>query len=1435
MRLGIDIGSTTAKAVLLDSSDNIVFSTYVRHKTQIQSCIISILQEILEKFGDVSVSICFTGSAGMGVAENNDFKFVQEVIAASEVIEYAHPDIHTLIDIGGEDSKLIFFEKDKTPDIRMNGSCAGGTGAFIEQIVSLLDVSLDEFNTLAEESTHIYPIASRCGVFAKTDVQNLISRKIPIADIAASTFYAIALQVVNSLARGIDITPQIMCIGGPFTFIPALRKAFYSVLSISEDECVFPENGALFPAWGAALYTRFDTVFRLQEVITILKKETKKYHSQRLSPLFTHADEYNKWVANRSVLSVPRVNPAMYNNESVSVFLGIDSGSTTTKVVFVTKNGEVCASFYGTNNGKPIETVIAGIEHCAKCMGTEYITFLRTGVTGYGEDLIRAAFNLDHGIVETIAHATASQEMLPEVSFILDIGGQDMKAIFLKNNAIQHIEINEACSSGCGSFVQNFSHSLSYPIEKFASLATKAQSPCDLGSRCTVFMNSQVKQALREGADVSEISAGLAYSVVKNALFKVLRISNMDVLGEHVMVQGGTFKNMSVFRAMEKLTNTQIHTTDIPELMGAYGTALYVKKQYEQRVDESFSAKYEDLHDALHYTSKHITCRGCTNNCIVTKFVFRNSQVYYSGNKCEKIFTSQGNLAQEKGENLYDYKYSLLFNRNLDAVFSSKKFVRIGIPRILGMYSNFPFWNTLFTQVGFSVTLSDESNYKLFEKGQGTIMSDNICFPAKLAHGHIINLVEKEVDRIFYPMVMYEEDEHEGSQNSFNCPVVSSYAEVLESSISTSKRNNIQIDKPVVSFRNEEVLKKNCWLYIKQFGISRYLFTKAFKAALSEQKNYREQYRLKGFRILERAKIEGKPIVMLAGRPYHADPLIHQRTSQILTELGATVITEEIVNHIEGSDLSEYLHVPQWNYPNRILSAAQWVVKNQDYRIHFVQMNSFGCGPDSFIVDEIKEFFDKAKASYTLIRVDEINSTGSMRLRLRSLVETINLHKDLHINRDVSIPKTPVFTSEDRHKQIIGPFFTEFHSPFIAPAFELMGYNMESLPVSDNRSVELGLQYANNEICYPATLIVGDIIKALQSGKYDVTNTAVVMSQTGGQCRASNYLALIKKALINAGFDSVPVISLATGEGISNNQPGFTLEWRKIIKVLLTGVVFGDILSRMYYATVVREKHAGATKKITQDYLDNAAELVRLNNVDALLELLSQAVQDYNNLALDNCVRPQIGIVGEIYLKYNPYANLFVADWLVNEGIEVRFPDLLDFFVQEFVNTKVNEKNKFVTHGLGKKFFVSFLEKKLTSFTDKMEGIARGFKYYRPKHSIYQKAQHGSYIVDLANQYGEGWLIPAEISLFANEGVNNVVSIQPFGCIANHIIAKGVERKMRNMYPHLNILFLDFDGGSSKVNVFNRLHFMVEHAKKQMIQEQTVIKPSNIIKDYHEN
>ena len=1412
INIGIDLGSTTAKAVVTRGVE-ILFNSYRRHNTKIKESILHILDEIKQKFPEEkTVKFCLTGSAAMGIAETQKLPFIQEVIAASEVIQTKYENVRTLVDIGGEDAKIIFYEEGKSPDIRMNGSCAGGTGAFIDQIATLLNVETQDLNALAAQSTQTYTIASRCGVFAKTDVQNLIARKVPITDIAASCFHAVALQVINALSRGIDIKPNILFIGGPLTYIPELQKIMRSLVNCTEEQAFAPENSQLFPAWGSAITAeKNEQTFDIQELYEKISQTQNIVTKNRLDALFKNEDDFNVWNTLRRIVKIPEqtIEP---NLDSIDVFLGIDSGSTTTKVVLLDKDGNLIASHYDTNKGNPILAANTGLEACCNDLRCKSINIIRSAVTGYGEDLIRAAFNIDEGIVETIAHTTAAQKIEPEVSFILDIGGQDMKAIFIKNGKIQNVEINEACSSGCGSFIQNFAQTLNHTAESFGKLACTAPKPCDLGSRCTVFMNSQVKQALREGAQTSEIAAGLAYSVIKNALFKVLQIKNMNILGEKILVQGGTFKNPSIFRAMEKLTGKTIYSSNKPELMGALGAAYYAQTCYQNNKVQSIFIGYDNRKNALAYTTRQINCKGCSNSCLVTKFTFSNNAIHYSGNKCEKIFTSKGNQT-ERGENLYEFKYDLIFNRDTNAL-NDVKNVKIGIPRILGMYSNFPFWNTLFTHSGIDVVLSDESTTKIYERGQGTIMADNICFPAKLAHGHIFNLVEKNVDRIFYPLTIYEENEFKESKNSYNCPVVSSYAEVLDSAIPSGKRNNIPFDKPVITFRDDTLLKKNCWDYIKQFGVKKKIFDTAFDEALREQKRFREQYKKKGFRIMERAKQEGKPIVMLAARPYHTDHLVHQKTSQILSELGASVVTEEIVTNIQGVSLKDYLHVAQWNYPNRIMRAAQWVVNNDDYDIHFVQMNSFGCGPDSFLTDEIKEYFEQAKKSYTFIRVDEINSTGSMRLRLRSLIETIKLGAGRQGNEgNRIIKKTPPFNIEDKNRKIIAPFFTKFISPLVPPIFEYLGYQMETLPISNKESVNVGLAYSNNEICFPATLVIGDIIKALKSGKYDLNKTAVIMTQTGGQCRASNYIALIKKAILNSGIDTVPVVSFATGGSQDNEQPGFELAWTKVIKLILAVALFSDVLSRMHYATIVREKIAGKTEELTKTYLDNAAELARHNNHVGILRLLTNAVNDYNELALDNCPRPQVGIVGEIYLKYNPYANMYVADWLISQGIEPRFPDLMDFFTQEFINLKVNTKHNLRTTSIGTKIFADYLQLRYDRFEKKVEKIASKFKYYRPKNGITNEAKNAEQVLSLVNQFGEGWLIPAEIISFSQEGVNNVVSLQPFGCIANHIISKGIEKRIKTLYPKTSLLFLDFDGNTSEVNVQNRLHFLAQNAK----------------------
>ncbi|MBK8806381.1 MAG: 2-hydroxyacyl-CoA dehydratase [Bacteroidales bacterium] len=1415
--LGFDVGSTTAKLVVLDTNKTVIYSNYRRHKALIRETVLALLDEVEKQYPSELFTIHFTGSAGMGISEKTKIPFVQEVVAASTVIKTHYPEVKTLIDIGGEDGKIIYFEKDKLPDMRMNGSCAGGTGAFIDQMAVLLNVNVENLNDLAAQATNIYPIASRCGVFAKTDVQNLLSRKISKQDIAASIFNAVAIQTINSLARGVDSKPKVLFSGGPLSFIPLLRKAFYTLLQIDENDCILPQNSALLPAWGAALchQSNYYTIEQVKQQIKNITTSSKPTINQSI--LFKSPSEFESWQKGRNISEITR-NETFDSNKKY--YLGIDCGSTTSKIIIIDENKHILFSKYAHNNGAAIDVIHETFLEIEKKFGSD-LQFTASAVTGYGEDLIKAAFQLDSGIVETIAHFTGSKHVDSDVSFILDIGGQDMKAIFIKDGYIQNLEINEACSSGCGSFIENFAHNLNYNAANFAEIACKATSPCDLGTRCTVFMNSKVKQFLREGAPVEDIAAGLAYSVVKNCLYKVLKITDMNVLGNNIVVQGGAFRNKALVRALELETGKQVKCSDIPELMGAFGSALYAMQlTVNPRAISDFSKP-------LHIHSKQITCKACNNFCVVTRFEFENKGYHFSGNKCEKVFSNKGEQ-RIKGENIYDFKYDLLFNREMNAVDS--KGITIGIPRILGMYENFPFWNTLFTYSGLNVCLSDESNLAINDLGQGTVMADNICFPAKLAHGHIFNLVNKKIDRIFYPIVINESKEQPDAVNSFNCPIVSSYSEVLKSSIPLSKRKGIEIDSPAFSFDDKKLLKKACYSYLKQFNVKSYVFERAFERALFHQNNYKEKIRLRGFRILESARENGLPVIMLVGRPYHTDKLIHQKTSQILTDLGVSVINEEVVPEGFNANFKDLLAISQWSYPNRIIRAAQYVAAHEEYPIEFVHLNSFGCGPDSFFIDEIKDLLQNQKKTYTLLRIDEITSGGSISLRLRSLVESVKQRNTDFIEKS-TIKKLPVFGKGDKSKIILAPHFSEVISPMIDSLFQLQGYNFISLPVSDQKTVDVGLKYSNNEICFPATLIVGDLIKALQSGKYDLTNVAVSISQTGGQCRASNYISIIKKALLNAGYENIPVISVATNAGLINEQYGFEIEWKKVFGIAITCVLFADALNKLYFATASRERVKGTTRALYDKYINRTHDIIIKNDKKGMFLLLKQAVDEFNAVDCIEDKLPQIGLVGEIYLKFNNFANMNITQWLIDNRIEVNFPDFLDFIIQEFVNLKVNKKKKLSRLSVTSQLYIAFIENNINNYIKKTDKILKEFRYYQKRHSIYKEAENASKVIDLVHQFGEGWLIPAEIVSFADRGIKNVVSLQPFGCIANHIVSKGIEKRIKDLYPDMNLLFLDFDGGTSEVNIFNRLHFMVENAKEtvrgQIAKEEIKTKVSD--------
>ncbi len=1410
-RIGIDIGSTTLKTVVIDDENKVVFKNYDRHNAAVQPKLAEVLAKMRTVVGDgEEVRVHLTGSVGMGVAEELHLPFVQEVVAATKYIAALHPEVATMIDIGGEDAKVVIFRDGKADDLRMNGNCAGGTGAFIDQMAVLLGVPVTDLNDLAMQATHIYPIASRCGVFCKTDIQNLIAKNATKADIAASIFHAVTIQTVITLAHGCKMETPLLFVGGPLTFIPALRKAFMEYLKIGENQLVLPPDSQLIPAYGSALSEGGES-YSLDELIakTEALGNSKRDFTHRLEPVFASREEYDEWLRRKSAYRMKRVE---WKPGTMRVVLGIDSGSTTTKIVALTPQNELLFSYYRVNEGNPILAVSEGLKQLRDEAAAHGAQIVVTGScsTGYGEDLIKASFQLDYGIIETMAHYVAARQITPEVSFILDIGGQDMKAMYVDNGTITQVEINEACSSGCGSFISTFATSLGYTVSDFARAACESREPCDLGTRCTVFMNSKVKQVLREGATLPDIAAGLSYSVIKNCLYKVLKLKSPEVLGNHIVVQGGTMKNDSVVRAFEKLTGREVFRSEFPELMGAVGCACYANEIHGREEGRPL----DDLLHAASFDTSQIQCNGCENHCLVNRYTFRSGRRYFSGNRCEKVFTNRGDDRQP-GINAYQKKLEFLFGiasgEQKKSPAEGKETLTLGIPRVLNLYEEFPFWKTLFEGCGLRVELSGPSTFSAYERGARQVMSDNICFPAKLVHSHIHALRDLGVDRIFMPYVVFERDTG-FDENSFNCPVVSGYSQVVKS---VDADEPIPVDSPVISFRDEKKLYVQCSKYLEGLGVGRRKIRSAFREAVKAFDAYEESVKQTNLDILWKSRTKGTPVVLLAGRPYHSDPLIQHKLSDQIAAMGCNVITEDIVRG-ENIDISDVHFISQWSYPGRILRAAKWCARQED-NILFMQMTSFGCGPDAFLLDEVRDLLHRYGKSLTLLKIDDVNNIGSLKLRVRSALDSaeFNLQTGNAPANGAGTAKTPavfqttpVFSRERRNQKILAPFFTPFISPLIPAVMGRFGYDIEPLPVSDRESDDYGLRFANNEICYPATLIVGDMVKAFRSGKYDPDHTSVVITQTGGQCRASNYISLIKKALVEAGYGQVSVISLSFASGLQNEQPGFKINWFKALPWAFSAVIYSDVLSKFYYAAKAREIAKGSADEMLEEYMSRGREVLGNGTLDEMRALTRDAARAFDSICSDReC--PKVGIVGEIFLKFHPYAQKGLTEWLVERHIEVAPPLLLDFFMQSFVNIKVDKENHLTAGGMPD-WVLKLFFRKIQREIRETNSLCSGFRYFEPFGNVFDEAEEASKVITLEAQYGEGWLLPAEIIGYLRRGITHVVSLQPFGCIANHIVSKGITNSLKRRFPELNLLSLDFDSGVSEVNVINRLLLFTE-------------------------
>lgn len=1411
-RLGIDIGSTTVKVAVIDDNNKILFADYERHYANIQETLASLLKKCKGELGELSLRPNITGSGGLTLSGYLHIPFVQEVVAVATALQDYAPRTDVAIELGGEDAKIIYFTGGI--DQRMNGICAGGTGSFIDQMASLLQTDATGLNEYAKNYKAIYPIAARCGVFAKSDIQPLINDGATREDLAASIFQAVVNQTISGLACGKPIRGNVAFLGGPLHFLPELRNAFIRTLNLTGDAIIAPDHSHLFAAVGAAMNAKDHAeIFSLDKLIADLSGGIKmKFEVKRMQPLFKDEADYKEFTDRHDQYKVRRGDLSTYEG---NVFLGIDAGSTTTKVALVGEDGSLLYSFYSSNNGSPLATAISSIKEI-KSLLPDSAKIAYSCSTGYGEALLKAAFMLDEGEVETISHYYAAAFFDPSVDCILDIGGQDMKCIRIKDGTVDSVQLNEACSSGCGSFIETFAKSLNYSVQDFAKAALFAQNPVDLGTRCTVFMNSNVKQAQKEGASVADISAGLAYSVIKNALFKVIKITSAGDLGKNVVVQGGTFYNDAVLRSFERISGCNAVRPDIAGIMGAFGAALIARERYMHRPHETTMLSLDDMIN-LTYTTTMSRCRGCVNHCVLTINRFEGGRQYISGNRCER------GLGVEKAKrdipNLFTWKYHRLFDYEPLTADKATRGV-VGIPRVLNMYENFPYWATFFKELGFRVMLSPQSSHQIYELGIETIPSESECYPAKLAHGHISWLIKRDVPFIFYPCIPYERKEVPGAGNHYNCPMVTSYSENIKNNMEELKEKDVKFLNPFMAFTSEEILSKQLQeVFKKEFDIPESETKKAAKKAWNELAQARTDVEKKGEEVLQYLKDTGKHGIVLAGRPYHIDPEINHGIADMITSYGFAVLTEDSVSHL-GKVERPLVVTDQWMYHSRLYAAATFV-KTQD-NLDLVQLNSFGCGLDAVTTDQVSDILTRSGKIYTVLKIDEVNNLGAARIRIRSLISALRVREERRYTRNIvsSSYNRVIFTKEmKKNYTLLCPQMSPIHFELIEPAIRSFGYNLVVLQNDDKTAVDTGLKYVNNDACYPSLIVIGQIMDALLSGKYDLDHTAVLMSQTGGGCRASNYIGFIRRALEKAGMAQIPVISI-NANGMETN-PGFTYTPSMLVKAL-QAVVYGDVFMRVLYATRPYEAVPGSANALHEKWKKICVKALSTKSAGMMtfVKNIRGIIHDFDNLERTNVHKPKVGIVGEILVKFSPTANNHIVELLESEGAEAVMPDLMDFLLYCFYNSNFKADN------LGMKRSTAHLCNMAISLLEYMRKAARialeKSTHFTPPSRIKDLAVMANGFVSLGNQTGEGWFLTGEMLELIKSGVNNIVCVQPFGCLPNHIVGKGVIKELRYANPKANIIAVDYDPGASEVNQLNRIKLMLSTAQKNLEKEEYV-------------
>lgn len=1456
VRIGIDVGSTTVKVVCLDENNKMIYGDYQRHRADIRNTIINVVSKAMNEIegklplgAKHTVSAKVTGSGGLSVSQWLNIPFIQEVVAATTAVRKLIPQTDVVIELGGEDAKITYFKGGV--EQRMNGTCAGGTGAFIDQMAALLETDAPGLNELAKGKQQIYPIAARCGVFAKTDVQPLINEGARREDIAASIFQAVVNQTISGLACGKPIKGNVAFLGGPLHFLDQLRERFVETLKLTPEETIVPADSQLFVAAGSAysadkvckplspeMPKTFPTIEEFRNNLQNLEG-AEMNEVQRLEPLFKSEDDLKIFRDRHAKDKAKRAN---LNEQEGPLFLGLDAGSTTTKAVLVNKKGEILWDFYDVNAGNPVDLAVRVLKDLYKIVPANcYIA--RSVSTGYGEALFQAALGVDAGEVETITHYRAAEFFVPGVEFLLDIGGQDMKCLRMKDGAITSIQLNEACSAGCGSFLSNFANSMNMDIKDFAKEALLAEKPVDLGSRCTVFMNSRVKQAQKEGATLADISAGLSYSVIKNALFKVIKLRRASEIGKKVVVQGGTFYNDAVLRAFEKIAGVEVFRPDVAGLMGAYGSALIA---YDQWCDltapkpgqekgwippkiVSNIATLEQL-DSFKVDLELTRCGGCQNNCLLTINTFTaggEKRQFITGNRCEKGLerhklkdtktvdgsNKQNTQVEESAyelPNLFDWKYKRLFNHYVPLAPKDAPMGSVGIPRVLNMYENYPMWFTIFTKLGFQVKLSPRSSHMIYERGIDSIPSESVCYPAKISHGHIESLIKMGCNFIFYPCVPYEKIEDTGAGNHYNCPVVTSYPEVLKHNLDNIiEAKDLNFMNPFLPIYDLPRLKERFYEEIHKTypALSKEEVFNAVEEGWKEQESFRNEVQQAGEEALEQLVVTGGNGIVLAGRPYHLDPEINHGIPEMIHGLGLAVFTEDSIAHL-GTIERPLRIIDQWVYHNRLYRSANFVSGMPN--LELVQLTSFGCGLDAVTADQVDEIMKAKSRMYTLIKIDEGSNLGAVRIRIRSLIAAVKARQRSRKKPVIknSAYQRVVFTEEMKHEYtILAPQMSPIHFRLLQKAFEYSGYNFVVLDAVDPKAVDTGLKYVNNDACYPSILVTGQMIEALQSGKYDVNKAALLVTQTGGGCRATNYIGFIRRALNDAGLSQVPVISL-NALGLEKN-PGFTFTVGMVHKAMMAAFI-GDLLMRVLYRVRPYEAEPGSANRLYEKWNEKAGQMLKSNSIFKYRRLIHGIIRDFDRLPILPVKKARVGVVGEILVKFHPTANNDIVNVIEKEGAECVMPDLMDFLFYTFSTGVFRHRELAFPKKTEKMAKLSVWAIEL--YRNYMKKCLRKSRRFDAPNSIWKMMESVEGLIQVGNISGEGWFLTAEMVELIHEGVPSIACVQPFACLPNHITGKGMIKALRNKFPASNISAIDFDPGASEVNQLNRLKLLLSNA-----------------------